>query len=353
MGSDRPKRFIFSGLGGGVTADYIEPISVSVLIQDPHKLVRECLRVVVEGLYGARVVAMASSPAEALEAAKTTVPHIAVIDLADPDEALPVAKALRSTLGTKVIAMAELPEQGLIEAAVRSGVTGIALKSDSVEDLLRAFDHLNRGGMTIAPNATGPLVRHYLEVIEEKRKRDGGIIETLASAIEAKDHYTGHHTHRVADLAAKIAAHIDPFIASNEQIRYGFILHDVGKIGIPEPILRKEAPLDEREWQVMKTHPIIGLQIISPLQLGDAVEEVVRYHHERWDGGGYPDGLAGEDIPVSARIFSVADAYDAMTTDRPYRRRMKKCSAVEEIKSGTGTQFDPSSVDGFLEVIGS
>lgn len=327
------------------------PASVGVMIQDPHTLVRDCLRIVVQQLDGARVVGEARLPSEILDTAIRTRPDIAMIDLSDPERALPVIEALTRELPTtRVICLAEDVGQDLIESAIRAGATGLALKTESADDLLRAFDAVRGGSPTIAPNAAGPLLQHYIRIIREKHERDSQIIETLASAVDAKDRYTGGHTQRVTRLARKIAEQLEPGLGSNPQLRYGFMLHDVGKIGVPENILLKSTSLDPSEWEIMKTHPLIGLNIIEPVGLGPEVENVVHHHHERWDGNGYPDRLAGVEIPLEARMFSVADAFDAMTSDRPYRASMPAAEAVESIRKESGRQFDPMAVESFLAV---
>jgi Response regulator containing a CheY-like receiver domain and an HD-GYP domain len=128
-------------------------------------------------------------------------------------------------------------------------------------------------------------------------------------------------------------------------------LHDIGKVGIPERILCKTGPLDPSEWEVMRTHPAVGAQIVEPMRfLGSAVD-IVRYHHERLDGSGYPSGLCGSQIPLAARIFSIADSFDAMTSDRPYREAMLIEEALSEVCAGSGTQFDPDVVEVFLEMM--
>jgi HD-GYP domain-containing protein (c-di-GMP phosphodiesterase class II) len=143
---------------------------------------------------------------------------------------------------------------------------------------------------------------------------------------------------------------VDAELVADHCLRYGFLLHDVGKVGVPEAILNKPGPLDEEEWLVMRTHPEMGVQMVSGIKsLGPAVE-VIRSHHERWDGLGYPSGLVGEQIPLSARIFSVCDAFDAMTSDRPYRRALPFEHAVEQIMAGTGTQFDPAMAEAFVSI---
>jgi HD-GYP domain-containing protein (c-di-GMP phosphodiesterase class II) len=172
-------------------------------------------------------------------------------------------------------------------------------------------------------------------------------METLAFLIEAKDAGTRRHLDRTRDLAMALTAIVDPDLADRPETKHGFLLHDIGKIGIPERILTKAGPLTPSEWDVMKTHPLIGAHIVTPIRLlGDSVD-VVRFHHERFDGEGYPHGLKGTDIPLVARIFSIVDAFDAITSDRPYRRAQTPEEAVAEIQRFAGTQFDPEVVEAF------
>jgi len=175
-------------------------------------------------------------------------------------------------------------------------------------------------------------------------------MKSLAQVIEAKDRTTRGHLDRTQEYGLALAQRIEPAMAT-EALGYGFFLHDIGKVGIPEHILWKVGPLSPDEWAIMRTHPCVGAQIVAPITfLGDAVD-LVRHHHERFDGGGYPDGLRGEDIPLAARIFAVADAFDAMTSDRPYRDAMGIERAVGEIEGAAGTQFDPEVVGEFVEMI--
>ncbi|HET6751709.1 MAG TPA: HD-GYP domain-containing protein [Actinomycetes bacterium] len=167
---------------------------------------------------------------------------------------------------------------------------------------------------------------------------------------EAKDPRTRAHLQRTHDYAVALTEAVDPALAADQRLRYGFLLHDVGKVGIPEAVLNKAGPLDDDEWEVMRAHPLIGVQMVAGIKsLGHAVE-VIRCHHERWDGKGYPAGLAGDAIPLGARIFAVADAFDAMTSDRPYRRALPFERACQEIQDGAGSQFDPTVVEVFAAI---
>jgi ribonuclease P protein subunit RPR2 len=176
-------------------------------------------------------------------------------------------------------------------------------------------------------------------------------MKSLAQVVEAKDSNTRGHLDRTQAYGLELARRIDPELAARPEVGYGFFLHDIGKVGIPERVLSKPGPLTDEEWEIMRCHPAIGAQIVEPIRfLGDAVE-IVRTHHEWFDGTGYPRGLRGEEIPLAARIFSIADSFDAMTSDRPYRRALSLDHALDEIRGGSGTQFDPSVVCAFLDLI--
>ena len=192
--------------------------------------------------------------------------------------------------------------------------------------------------------------RQLEQALTELNQSYFSTMETLAFLIEAKDVGTRRHLDRTRDLAMALCRVIDPELAARPETAHGFLLHDIGKVGIPERLLTKQGPLNDSEWTVMRKHPVLGAHIVTPIRvLGDAVD-VVRFHHERFDGNGYPHGLSGEDIPLSARIFSVVDAYDAMTSDRPYRAARGPSVALEELVACAGTQFDPEVVRAFVDL---
>jgi diguanylate cyclase (GGDEF)-like protein/putative nucleotidyltransferase with HDIG domain len=174
---------------------------------------------------------------------------------------------------------------------------------------------------------------------------------SLAKAVDARDTYTGSHSERVAELAARLATRIGIDAEQIELTRLAGSLHDLGKLAIPEEILRKAGELTDSERLVLERHPQIGFRMLDSLGV-DPVADIVLHHHERWDGAGYPDGLRGEEIPLGARIIFVADAYDAMTSDRVYRARRSHEEALAELRRCAGTQFDPMIVDAFAAELG-
>jgi ribonuclease P protein subunit RPR2 len=180
---------------------------------------------------------------------------------------------------------------------------------------------------------------------QELRASYMATVRALANAVEARDAYTGHHAERVAAYGLELARAARLALADDQQTEFGFLLHDIGKVAVPDAILFKPAPLTDEERVLMERHPVIGWEILRDIDfLGDA-KLVVRFHHERWDGAGYPEGLAGEDIPLAARLFAVADTLDALTTDRPYRPAGTFAEARRIIASGDGSQFCPVCVE--------
>lgn len=176
-------------------------------------------------------------------------------------------------------------------------------------------------------------------------------ITAFVHALGAKDQYTQGHSHTVATYARMIGEALGLRGARLQTLIQGCELHDVGKIAVPDTILLKPGPLTKEEFEIVKQHPVWGAKILEPLTFLKDVAMIVRQEHERWDGRGYPDGLQGEEIRLEARVVAVADAWDAMTSNRPYRAAMSREAAILELKRGAGTQFDPLVVDAFLQVL--
>ena len=198
---------------------------------------------------------------------------------------------------------------------------------------------------------TKSLVR--LKHLNDHLENTENVLFALAKAVEAKDPCTEEHLERMVSYSSGMAKRIGFSHEEKTALESAGILHDIGKIGISESILCKHGPLTKEEFEKMKEHTIIGEKIVRPLRFSDFMAPVVRGHHERWDGSGYPDGLAGEEINIGAKIISIIDAYDTMTSDRPYRRRMPKEKAINILQEGKGTQWDAKLVEVFIEMIES
>lgn len=207
-------------------------------------------------------------------------------------------------------------------------------------DLCRAI--VNQGAV-----AVGHALTH-----EAMEQAFAGTIRSLAETIDAKDPSTRGHSDWVSKYALMIGRALDFTDTQLESLKYAGYLHDIGKIGIPDGVLGKPDQLSLDEWRLMKKHPIVSSKILEPVQLPSVIKEAVRHHHERFDGKGYPYGLSGESIPLESRILAVADSFEAMTSDRPYRKALSDEQAVTELKRCTGSQFDPNVVEAFLESLG-
>jgi len=177
-----------------------------------------------------------------------------------------------------------------------------------------------------------------------------GMVLSLAKTVDAKDSYTGNHSQRLSELALAVGECLG-ITDLAEDLHWGALLHDIGKIGIPDKILNKPGPLTPEEWAIMKQHPLIGAQILEPVPKLVGAARIVRYHHEWWNGEGYPEGLQGEAIPIGARILAVVDAFSAMTDNRVYRAALPQEAALAELRRCRGTQFDPRIVDAFLTIV--
>jgi HD-GYP domain-containing protein (c-di-GMP phosphodiesterase class II) len=188
------------------------------------------------------------------------------------------------------------------------------------------------------------------EALIELEETYESTVRGLAIAVEAKDECTGGHLVRVSRYGMLLTSLIAPDHANDIQFQYGFFLHDVGKLTVPDVVLSKAGPLTEAEWEIMRNHPAAGRAILDGIPFLAGAREIVYAHHERWDGKGYPNGLVGEEIPLGAQIFPLCDAFDAMTSDRPYRKALSIDAARGELIEGRGTQFRPDVVDAFLSV---
>jgi putative two-component system response regulator len=307
----------------------------------------------------------AHSAAEAQARIGANRPDVIVLDVAMPVvDGLFFCRSLKSDPGTRDIPVIVLSGSGNNEEAKRAGAEAFLNKPFSPLDLLALVEQV-AGGLFEGPFTLmaderpeeqillyARDLRRLLELERGQRhllkKAYEETIGAFAGALEAKDFGTGAHCRRVVRYATELTRELEPGLLEDPSLQYGFLLHDVGKIGIPDSILQKPGTLTREERSVMRTHTILGAQLLSevPLLQGEGLD-VIRSHHERWDGSGYPDLKGKAQIPLGGRIFAVADALDAMTSDRPYRAAFPWQAAVEEIVVQSGRQFDPDVVEAF------
>jgi ribonuclease P protein subunit RPR2 len=295
-------------------------------------------------------------------------PDVVVLDVGLPGPSgLTLCAELKRDPRTRHIGVVVLTGAGEgHEAARTAGADAYLRKPFSPLDLLALVERLV-GGLYEGPfhvsesRPAGEQLIRYAEDLRRLLELEQGqraliqaayreTVGALTSALEAKDTGTNAHSQRVQQYAMELSWAVEPALLEEPSVEYGFLLHDVGKIGIPDRILGKPDALTPAERRILETHTLLGEQMLGGVALlqGDGLR-VVRNHHERWDGAGYPDGLSGYDIPLPARIFAVADALDAMTSDRPYRAAMPWKAAFVELEAETAKQFDPTVVEAARE----
>jgi len=261
-----------------------------------------------------------------------------------PDTAIDGARACGDRLVAALEAQ-ELPEAGFVTVSV-----GIAahVRGTGVDQLLASA----AGGLDRARTAGGARVAAVDDARgdDDTARRDAheDVIEALATALLERDRYTGEHSESVVEMSKRVAVGLGLDDVEIERIGAAALLHDIGKVAIPDHILNKPAKLDEQEWVLMREHPVIGERILRAIPGMGGVARIVRHEHERYDGGGYPDGIAGEEIPIGSRIILACDTYHAMTSDRPYRARMAHAEAIRELVACAGTQFDPRVTEALI-----
>jgi putative two-component system response regulator len=309
----------------------------------------------------------AENAARASELIANQIPDAIVLDVHMPGESgIDLCRRLKRDPRTENIPVVLLTGSVSGLVAGQAGSDAVLTKPFSPLELLAVVERLV-GGMYGVPfraqNARDEEeqlvlyardLRHLIEIERGQR----GLLENayrdtvvaLTSALESKDLVSHAHSQRVQHYALELSRALSPDLLREPSTEYGFLLHDVGKIGIPDKVLRKPAKLTQAERRLMQTHTVLGEQMLGGVTfLRGECTSIVRSHHERWDGRGYPDGLDKDDIPLGARIFAVVDALDAMTSDRPYRRAQSWEFARAEISSGSGLQFDPLVVEAFLD----
>ena len=281
-------------------------------------------------------VTTAYTGVEALESVIASPPDLIFLDAMMPGmDGFEVCTRLKSMPDTRLIPVVMVTALSALEDRVH----GIEVGADDF--VSKPANHLE-----LITRARSLLrVKRYVDELESAER----VILALSKAIEARDGYTEQHTERVTARAVALGEAIGLPEPTLRVLHQGGMLHDVGKIGVPEAILGKPGPLDDTEFAAMRRHPNMGVEICRPLRSSLVAQAlpIIRYHHERVDGKGYPDGLTGENIPLVARITAISDAYDAMTSDRPYRRGMPSSRALAILREGAGTQWDRELVTEF------
>ncbi len=307
----------------------------TILIVEDNQVLREGLREIlaIEGYH----VLCASNGKEALQEMSTFNPDLILSDLAMPEmDGFEFLRAVRSRPEWVTIPFLILTARGEKDDVLIG-------KSLGAEDYL--VKPLTRQELLTAVNAR--LSRAQEIKIAQLHQAYEDSLTALANAIDVRDPYTRGHVERVTAYAQILAQQMGIRDGFLEQIRFGSILHDIGKIVIQDEVLLKSKPLTLDEWERMKQHPITGAEMIKDISYLAPAAPIIRHHHERWDGTGYPDGLKGEQIPLGARIVAVADSFDAMSIDRPYRNGRSLDDAYQEILNCNGSHFDPQVVKAF------
>jgi len=357
--SDRDHQQLHTGstIGAGVSG--VETVNAPILIVDDQPDIVQLLSTILT-IDGYRAVHTTTDPTRALSLIETIHPHLILLDLSMPQmDGFAVMAQVRERLGqNRFLPILVLTADNALPTrrrALASGATDFLTKPfDHIEVRLRVGNLLRMQAMHLALH--GHADRLEQEVRERTAELERARLETLsalAMAAEFRDDATGQHTRRVADLAARIAGALGLPDDAITRLMQAAPLHDVGKIGIPDEILLKPARLTSSEREYMKRHTLIGAELLSVGQSATLrlARRIALTHHERWDGYGYPSGLAGPDIPLEGRIVALADTWDALIHERPYKPAWPQDAALSEIAQLRGSQFDPAVVDAFFDVM--
>ncbi len=267
------------------------------------------------------------------------------------EDAYRVAERLRKTIETKS-SFREMPVTASL--GIANWPTDGVMKEEIIhraDTALYRAKQTGRNRTCIASDGL-KLVNKPMGVSEpESQPKPLSIIYALAATVDAKDHYTYGHSRKVSEYAVSLAEALRLPDETVHNIRAAGLLHDIGKIGVPDSILTKPGALEQKEWEPIRTHPELGVEILKHVTDLSKCLPAILHHHENWDGSGYPERLKGEAIPFEARILSVADAYDAITSPRPYRTQLSLKEALDELRRCSGTQFDPALVPVFCEIM--
>jgi putative nucleotidyltransferase with HDIG domain len=361
----------------------------TILIVDDERGPRESLRMILASNYR---VLQASSGAEALECVRSEPVDLITLDLNMPGmNGQELMRIVRSEFPQIEIVI--ITGCGSIESAaegIRAGIcdyiqkpfdvvqvsaaVGRALSRKCARDRLTTF--LDELGSVVGHDRGAQAVLNDIQRSEKLREQVGVVfpdanqrgesdakaigeprtmefLEVLAETIEVKDRFMRGHARRVSFYAGLLAEQLSLEADELEEVRVAAFLHDIGKVGVPTDLLLRAGALDSNERAIVEQHPAIGARLVKPLAIPNAIASAIQHHHEWWDGNGYPDGLKGEEIPRTSRLISVVDAFDAMSSERPYRRALARATAVNEIRHFAGSQFDPHFAKEFLVLLES
>jgi putative two-component system response regulator len=321
-----------------------------VLIVDDEYIGRETLQSVLEG--EGYELEMAENGFQAIEKAKQLLPDVILLDVMMPGmTGFEVCQRVRNDPQ-----IAEIPIIILTALDDRESLLN-ALKAGADDFVSKPFDRYELRARLMGITR----LNRYQKLLQERAKlREANAqllnayevtIESLSHALDLRDRETEGHSRRVTELTVRLAQALQMTEEEITQIRRGALLHDMGKIGIPDSILHKPAELTEEEWITMRKHPQFAYDMLSPIEYLHPALEIPYNHHEKWDGTGYPRGRKGEEIPMSARLFAIADVWDALTSDRPYRKAWTVEQARNYIREQAGKHFDPKVVDLFFQTI--
>jgi putative two-component system response regulator len=325
-------------------------VDSTILIVDDEYAGRETLQSILEG-EGYRLE-MAENGPQALEKAKQILPDVILLDIMMPGmTGFEVCQRIRSDpqiAEIPIIVLTALDDRDSLLTALKAGADDFISKPFDRYELrarLMGITRLNR----------------YKKLMQERSKLQEAnaqllaayeaTIESLSHAMDLRDHETEGHSQRVAHLTVELAKALGMSAEQIVHLRRGALLHDLGKIGIPDAILHKPNELSEAEWEIMRRHPQFAYDMLHPIEYLRPALDIPYSHHEKWDGSGYPRGLRGEEIPLAARLFAVIDVWDALTSDRPYRPAWSKQEALTYIREQSGQHFDPRVVELFFKVL--
>lgn len=335
-----------------ITLDLRDEPRVGVLIVESDPSTARDLMQALERFECLRVEVCSTIDA-ALDVTHRSNPEVVLLDLDLAPDPQIVARLVGTSRTRRIIALVERSQEGLARAraAKEAGAWGTIYKDGWIDRVSAQLE-----GLTVT---TGPdeslaetILESSLSALADNRARDFETLVSIANALEWRESGGRGEAVSVADLAVDCLAEADPQLAANPDVKLGFVLHDIGKIAVPDQVLTKRGPLSSSEWNLVRGHPTFGAELVKDNRLDPAALSVIQCHHERWDGTGYPNGLSRDETPLTARIFAVADAYTAMTSERPYRAAMSHGDAAQIIKWHAAKVFDPDAVDVLLKVIG-